>query len=48
VSPTFRGSFFDAARTARERVGAAMVPAELMQRVLSLLADYRSEGLSQP
>ncbi len=39
----FRSAFFDAARDARERLGNKLVPPELLQRVLTLLADYRAE-----
>ncbi|MDB4964970.1 MAG: TRAP-type C4-dicarboxylate transporter, periplasmic component [Myxococcales bacterium] len=46
VSNGFRGTFLGAARTARERVGAAVVPDELTQRVLSMLADFRAERLA--
>jgi len=38
-SPEFRAAFFDAVKAAR----TAQIPAELINRVLSLLADYRAE-----
>jgi TRAP-type C4-dicarboxylate transport system substrate-binding protein len=37
-----RGSFFEAARAARERVAGKLVSQELISRVLGMLADYRS------
>jgi len=42
VTETFRGEFFAAAQAAREQLGAKLVPHALLQRVLSLLADYRA------
>jgi TRAP-type C4-dicarboxylate transport system substrate-binding protein len=42
VSETFRAEFFAAARAARERLPARLVPDALIQRVLGLLADYRA------
>jgi TRAP-type transport system periplasmic protein len=41
VSESFRAEFFALAQQARERLVTTTVPLELLQRVLSLLADYR-------
>jgi len=41
VSESFRAEFFDAARAAREKVTGSYVPEKLVQRVLSMLADFR-------
>ncbi|HEX9103296.1 MAG TPA: TRAP transporter substrate-binding protein DctP, partial [Polyangia bacterium] len=38
-----RAQFFDESRALRERMSGKLVPAELLERVLSLLADYRAE-----
>ncbi len=43
VSEAFRADFFEAARSAREALGTSLVPAELLQRVTSLIADFRAE-----
>jgi TRAP-type transport system periplasmic protein len=43
VTPAFRAEFFEAARVAREKLGEALVPRALLQKVLSMLADYRAE-----
>ncbi|MDB4970578.1 MAG: TRAP-type C4-dicarboxylate transport system, substrate-binding protein [Myxococcales bacterium] len=43
VSEAFRADFFAQARAVREQIAARLVPAALLQRVLSLLADYRAE-----
>lgn len=43
VSNTFRTELYDAARAAREKVGAELGSPEMLARVLSLLADYRAE-----
>jgi TRAP-type C4-dicarboxylate transport system substrate-binding protein len=43
VSEQFRFEFFDAARETRQRLGAKVVPAQLLDQVLSWLADYRAE-----
>jgi TRAP-type transport system periplasmic protein len=43
MSDKFRSEFFAAARAARERLADKLVPAELLQRVLALLGDYRAE-----
>jgi TRAP-type C4-dicarboxylate transport system substrate-binding protein len=43
VSERFRSEFFDAAREARTRRPSGVVPAPLVQTVLSWLADYRAE-----
>ena len=43
VSETVRAEFFASARAARERLGAKLVPREIMDRVMKLLADYRAE-----
>jgi TRAP-type C4-dicarboxylate transport system substrate-binding protein len=42
ASDAFRTEFFAAARTMRERLSARWVAPELIQRVLTLLADYRA------
>jgi len=42
VSETFRGEFFAAAQAARAELGEKLVPHELLQRILSLLADFRA------
>jgi TRAP-type transport system periplasmic protein len=39
----FRTEFFEAARLARERIGAELVAPELIQQVLSWLGDYRAD-----
>ena len=43
VSEQFRFEFFDAARDTRQRLGTKVVPAALLDQVLSWLADYRAE-----
>jgi TRAP-type C4-dicarboxylate transport system substrate-binding protein len=43
VSEEFRAAFFEAARAARERIAIKLVSTDLIQRVLGMLADYRSE-----
>ncbi len=43
VSPAFRAEFFEAARVARERLGDQLVPRALLQKVQSMLADFRAE-----
>jgi TRAP-type transport system periplasmic protein len=45
VTEAFRAEFFAQARTAREQLAASgsLVRPELLQRVLTLLADYRAE-----
>jgi TRAP-type C4-dicarboxylate transport system substrate-binding protein len=43
VSEQFRFEFFDAARDTRQRLGAKVVPPQLLDQVLSWLADYRAE-----
>jgi TRAP-type C4-dicarboxylate transport system substrate-binding protein len=42
VSPTLRAQFLDAAHVARDKLGAQLVPQELLMQVQSFLADYRS------
>jgi hypothetical protein len=42
VDPAFRDAFFKAARGARERLGDKLVPHELLQRILELLAELRA------
>jgi TRAP-type C4-dicarboxylate transport system substrate-binding protein len=42
-SESFRSSFFTAARAAREKIGASVVPRDLIEQVLALLADFRAE-----
>ena len=44
VSPSLRTEFLDAAHAARDRLGAKVVPTELLLKVQSFLADYRSIG----
>ncbi|HEY7957771.1 MAG TPA: TRAP transporter substrate-binding protein DctP [Polyangia bacterium] len=43
VSGAFRAELYDAARAARSRVAAKVGAPELLDHVLSLLADYRAE-----
>ncbi len=43
VTPFLRAQFLEAAKAARERLGATVVPSELLLRVQSFLADYRNE-----
>lgn len=43
ASEQFRAEFLAEARASRERLGAKLVPNELLQRVLAMLADYREE-----
>jgi TRAP-type C4-dicarboxylate transport system substrate-binding protein len=43
VNDQFRAEFFEAARAMRDRLGQALVPPALLQRVLGMLADYRAE-----
>jgi TRAP-type C4-dicarboxylate transport system substrate-binding protein len=43
VSEAFRADFFAQARAARDQIAAGLVPPALLQRVLTLLADYRAE-----
>lgn len=43
VSDTFRSSFFQTASGIRERTAARFVSPKLIQRVLAMLADFRSE-----
>jgi TRAP-type C4-dicarboxylate transport system substrate-binding protein len=42
ASPLLRAQFLDAAHAARDRLGNALVPTDLMMEVQSFLADYRS------
>jgi TRAP-type C4-dicarboxylate transport system substrate-binding protein len=42
-SAAFRSEFFEAARVARTQLGEQLVPKELLQKVLGMLADYRAE-----
>ena len=42
-SADVRAEFFDAARAVREKMTSKLVPRELLDRVLTLLADYRAE-----
>jgi TRAP-type C4-dicarboxylate transport system substrate-binding protein len=39
----FRSEFFEAARMARTELGEKLVPKELLQKVMGMLADYRAE-----
>jgi TRAP-type C4-dicarboxylate transport system substrate-binding protein len=43
VSERFRAEFFEAARSSREKMTGDVVPAPTLDRVMRLLADYRSE-----
>ena len=43
VSNGFRSEFYEAARNARDKLGADLVPPALLQRVMAMLADYRAE-----
>lgn len=43
VSEALRAEFFAQARAAREQLATKLVPSELLQRVLALLADFRAE-----
>lgn len=43
VSPKLRAEFFDAARNAREKLDERLVSKELLNEVLTMLADYRGE-----
>jgi len=43
VPMILRAQFLDAARAARDKVGASIVPAELLIKVQAWLADYRNE-----
>jgi TRAP-type C4-dicarboxylate transport system substrate-binding protein len=43
VTDAVRSQFLAIARAARERLGPRLVPLELMQQVLAMLADYRAE-----
>jgi TRAP-type C4-dicarboxylate transport system substrate-binding protein len=43
VSESLRSEYFAAARAARQRVGGKLLPQALIDRVSSILADYRAE-----
>jgi TRAP-type C4-dicarboxylate transport system substrate-binding protein len=43
VSEAFRADFFSQARAVRDQIAAGLVPPALLQKVLTLLADYRAE-----
>jgi TRAP-type C4-dicarboxylate transport system substrate-binding protein len=43
VSAAFRAEYFAAAKAARERLTEKLIPRELLERVLRMLADYRIE-----
>jgi TRAP-type C4-dicarboxylate transport system substrate-binding protein len=43
ASESFRAEFFEAARQARERLGGKLVDPAVLQKVMSMLADYRAE-----
>jgi TRAP-type C4-dicarboxylate transport system substrate-binding protein len=47
VSDSFRAEFFDAARVARGKTAERFVSRELLNRVQSMLADYRAEHQRQ-
>ncbi len=42
VDERFRADFFAAARAARERLSDSVAPAELVRKVIGMLADYRA------
>jgi TRAP-type C4-dicarboxylate transport system substrate-binding protein len=44
----FRSEYYTAANAARDRIGATLVPAELLNRVRGLLSDFRAEHGSRP
>ena len=46
VSTALRNDFLAAARVARDRLGEKLVPPQLLQQVLAMLADYRAEHRS--
>jgi TRAP-type C4-dicarboxylate transport system substrate-binding protein len=43
ATAALRGQFLEAARRARSQLGDKLVPAELLQKVQAMLADYRAE-----
>jgi hypothetical protein len=43
VEPQLRAEFFDAARALRDRAAVKVVTPELLQQVLSMLAEFRGE-----
>jgi hypothetical protein len=43
VSPKFRAEFLDAARKAREQLGASLTSPALLNEIMTWLADHRSE-----
>jgi TRAP-type C4-dicarboxylate transport system substrate-binding protein len=43
LTASFRAEYFSAAKAARERVTGKLIPRELVERVLRMLADYRIE-----
>jgi TRAP-type C4-dicarboxylate transport system substrate-binding protein len=43
ILPATRAQFFSEARALRDKMSGSLVPAELLDRVLGLLADYRAE-----
>jgi len=43
VSASFRAEYFAAAKAARERMSDKLIPRELVEKVLRMLADYRIE-----
>jgi TRAP-type C4-dicarboxylate transport system substrate-binding protein len=43
ADPVLREAFFEAAHAAREKLGAGLVSEELLQRVLTWLADFRAD-----
>jgi TRAP-type C4-dicarboxylate transport system substrate-binding protein len=42
-SPSLRAQYFEAARSARERLGETLLPRALLDQVMRILADYRAE-----
>jgi TRAP-type C4-dicarboxylate transport system substrate-binding protein len=43
VSDSFRADFFDSAQSVREKVAARLISRQMLDKVLSLIADYRAE-----
>ena len=48
ASEVFRAELFRAASEVRNRIGATLVPAPLLDRVMHILADYRAEHGAAP
>jgi TRAP-type C4-dicarboxylate transport system substrate-binding protein len=47
VDPRFASEFFELARATREKIDPRLVPAQLLARVLGILADYRATQASR-